>query len=355
MLLTAVFGSIASPLLTGCGVRVDDFGPAETLTPDAAELARRAVSEPLQSSLRQLAELEPLIKSGSDTFVLVQQCKDMLATQLTSLGSKGGSSATDAPTGSSTPTPSATPTPTASAEELVNGIVVSQSTAITTALGALDTVSGPYARRLSSIAAGGTTMVKRWLAVNRLKDPGTNFADWVAAIDRPDSTPSASPTDPASASGPATGSPTDTPASQAELSALGALLAGCYAASYGYQVLAVRLRDAERTNAERRIGELEALGDELAGILAAAKADVPSPEPGYALPFEVTSRESATRLAGQLESGLSDLAGDALASSSAGARMKPAEWMMTTAVLASSWSGTLVALPGSSKAAEPSS
>ncbi|SCE63994.1 ferritin-like domain-containing protein [Micromonospora mirobrigensis] len=83
--------------------------------------------------------------------------------------------------------------------------------------------------------------------------------------------------------------------------ALTAALTAEYAAIYAYGPIGVRLRDAARTAARAAEAAHRNRRDALVLQLTAAGVEVPADHAGYALPFPVTDRASALRLAVEIE------------------------------------------------------
>ncbi|WFE96928.1 ferritin-like domain-containing protein [Micromonospora sp. WMMD987] len=83
--------------------------------------------------------------------------------------------------------------------------------------------------------------------------------------------------------------------------ALAAALAAEYAAIYAYGPIGVRLNDADRRAARAAEAAHRSRRDALVLQLSAAGGTVPGDQAGYALPFPVTDRASALRLAVQVE------------------------------------------------------
>ncbi|MEO3779983.1 ferritin-like domain-containing protein [Micromonospora sp. B11E3] len=83
--------------------------------------------------------------------------------------------------------------------------------------------------------------------------------------------------------------------------ALADALSAEYAAIFAYGPIGVRLTDAARTAARRAEAAHRARRDELVLQLSAAGGQIPADRAGYALPFPVTDRESALRLAIEVE------------------------------------------------------
>jgi hypothetical protein len=119
--------------------------------------------------------------------------------------------------------------------------------------------------------------------------------------------------------------------------ALAAALAAEHAAVFGYGIVGARLnaadqasaRDAEATHRSRR--------DTLVIRIAAASASPPASAPAYALPFPVTDRDSALRLAVALEDGTAKAWRRTLGSTEGDERKLAVEALMDCAVRATRW------------------
>ncbi|MFC0006177.1 ferritin-like domain-containing protein [Micromonospora siamensis] len=83
--------------------------------------------------------------------------------------------------------------------------------------------------------------------------------------------------------------------------ALTAALTAEYAAIYAYGPIGVRLSDAARSAARAAEAAHRNRRDALVLQLSAGGAEVPADHAGYALPFPVTDRASALRLAVEIE------------------------------------------------------
>ncbi|WP_406036810.1 ferritin-like domain-containing protein [Micromonospora sp. NBC_00898] len=93
--------------------------------------------------------------------------------------------------------------------------------------------------------------------------------------------------------------PRNAPAGPAE--ALGAALSAEYAAIWAYGVIGVRLADAARTAARAAEAAHRARRDALILQLSSGGGRVPADRAGYALPYPVTDRASALKLAIEVE------------------------------------------------------
>ncbi|MFJ6197200.1 ferritin-like domain-containing protein [Micromonospora sp. NPDC092111] len=83
--------------------------------------------------------------------------------------------------------------------------------------------------------------------------------------------------------------------------ALSAALAAEYAAIYAYGPIGVRLTDADRRSARAAEAAHRSRRDALVLQLSTGGGQLPADQAGYALPFPVTDRASALRLAVQVE------------------------------------------------------
>jgi len=130
-------------------------------------------------------------------------------------------------------------------------------------------------------------------------------------------------------------------ATDALVNALGAE----HAAIYGYGVVGARLdrtgqnaaRQAEFDHRDRR--------DALVTRLTAADVDPPSAAPAYQLPFPVTDRESALRLAIHLEEGAALAWRQALPATTGDTRRFAVTALIDCAVRAARWRRTAGVLP----------
>ncbi|WP_446219079.1 ferritin-like domain-containing protein [Micromonospora sp. IBHARD004] len=93
--------------------------------------------------------------------------------------------------------------------------------------------------------------------------------------------------------------PRTAPAGPAE--ALAAALTAEYAAIWAYGVIGVRLADAARTAARAAEAAHRARRDALILQLSSGGGQVPADRAGYALPYPVTDRASALKLAVEIE------------------------------------------------------
>ena len=93
--------------------------------------------------------------------------------------------------------------------------------------------------------------------------------------------------------------PTPTPSGPA--GALGAALSAEYAAIWAYGPIGVRLNGAVRTAARQAEAAHRQRRDSLIMKLSVGGAGVPPDQAGYTLPFPVTDRASALRLAVEVE------------------------------------------------------
>lgn len=146
------------------------------------------------------------------------------------------------------------------------------------------------------------------------------------------------------ASGTATGSPTDLGAGPAK--ALESLLAAEQAAVYAYGIVGAQGSTADRVRAADALQRHAARRDLVAARLSAARRPVPPAPPGYTLPFPVHSRSAARDLAAHVESAVSDANADLVAAAPAAARLEPARWLAESATAAQAWGATAQTFPG---------
>jgi hypothetical protein len=95
--------------------------------------------------------------------------------------------------------------------------------------------------------------------------------------------------------------------------ALRTALAACQAAAYGYGVVGAHLASGEQRDAMAAYDEVRGQARQLAALASRAGGTPPAPQPAYALPFPVTDREAALRLAVHLEDGLAGVFYDLVA------------------------------------------
>jgi hypothetical protein len=119
---------------------------------------------------------------------------------------------------------------------------------------------------------------------------------------------------------------------------LAAALAAEEAAIYAYGVLGVRLQDSGDRK-EARAGEEvhRARRDGLVERLSALQASPATSPAGYALPFEVTDRESAIKLAIHVEDGVAQAWRPVLPATTGGERSTALSAMTDAAVRATRW------------------
>lgn len=119
---------------------------------------------------------------------------------------------------------------------------------------------------------------------------------------------------------------------------LAAALAAEEAAIYAYGTLGVRLTgDGERTEARVAEGVHRDRRDVLVSRLASLQASVAPAPAGYELPFEVTDRESALKLAIQVEDGVAQAWRAVLPVTEGGDRSTALSALTDAAVRATRW------------------
>ncbi|MFG3657821.1 ferritin-like domain-containing protein [Streptomyces sp. NPDC047706] len=135
-------------------------------------------------------------------------------------------------------------------------------------------------------------------------------------------------------------------AKDGELRALQAALAAEHAAVYGYGVVGGRIGEERRTEARAAYDAHRARRDTLARQVRALGAEPVAAAAGYALPFEVTDRETAVRLAAELEERLAGVYSDLVRAGGDRLRGTAAAALREAAVRAVRWHGRSVAFPG---------
>ncbi|MEV8506611.1 ferritin-like domain-containing protein [Actinoplanes sp. NPDC051475] len=119
---------------------------------------------------------------------------------------------------------------------------------------------------------------------------------------------------------------------------LAAALAAEEAAIYAYGTLGVRLTgEGERTEARVAEGVHRDRRDVLVSRLAALQASAAPAPAGYELPFEVTDRESAVKLAVQVEDGVAQAWRAVLPVTEGGDRSTALSALTDAAVRATRW------------------
>lgn len=312
LILTGLLGAAAAPALSGCGIRLE--GSVAPARPDADEKARRAVVRRLRS-----ADAVALAMNPNEGFAeTLHDVRSVFAVQLAALAADSA-------------TPSAEPTRTV--KNPTPHRLLSHAVSVRDAsMRRLDSVSGPFARRLAGIAAGTETASA---IIGREADlPVPKTVEPRLPRQETKEDPSASP------------SPVSTSSSEAA-HALHALGAGLFAAIYGYEVLTVRLTGSTRRIAAARLGDLRSTARDVNGQLRSGDADPAHPKPGYSLPYAVDDAASALRLAGALEHRLGLRIGAAIAALPAGTRADAAHWLFSSALAGRRLAGALPAVPGS--------
>ncbi|MGK5738977.1 ferritin-like domain-containing protein [Micromonospora sp. URMC 103] len=134
--------------------------------------------------------------------------------------------------------------------------------------------------------------------------------------------------------------------------ALAAALTAEYAAIYAYGPIGVRLTGAARTAARQAEAAHRGRRDALVTQLSTAGATVPADRAGYALPYPVTDRASALRLAVEVEERTAAHWRAALAATTGRDRDQALDALLDYAVRATRWRKTAgltpvtVAFPG---------
>lgn len=119
--------------------------------------------------------------------------------------------------------------------------------------------------------------------------------------------------------------------------ALDRALAAEYAAIFGYGVVGAHLSSAEQDAARQADAAHRARRDALLVKLTTASASPPASDPAYALPFAVTDRASALKLAVALEDGAARAWHGALGATTGADRQFVVNALVDCAVRATRW------------------
>ncbi|MEV6365456.1 ferritin-like domain-containing protein [Micromonospora musae] len=122
--------------------------------------------------------------------------------------------------------------------------------------------------------------------------------------------------------------------------ALAAALTAEYAAIYAYGPIGVRLSGSARTAARQAEAAHRRRRDALVVQLTTAGTSVPPDQAGYALPFPITDRASALRLAVEVEERTAAHWRAALAATSGGDRDQALDALIDYSVRATRWRRT---------------
>jgi hypothetical protein len=137
------------------------------------------------------------------------------------------------------------------------------------------------------------------------------------------------------------------PAGPADLDAADgvALLGAARSAVYGFEIVATHIDSPRRALAMSALAALRARVSELETLVGPS---APPPPLGYELPFPITDKESARRLAAHLLEALLPRMAAALepAVGNANALATLVRWMGETESMASRWGAPLAAFPG---------
>jgi hypothetical protein len=134
--------------------------------------------------------------------------------------------------------------------------------------------------------------------------------------------------------------------SSASVAALQGALAAEHAAVYGYGVVGAMLKGGAQADARADWSAHQVARDTLEAMLTKLGATPVAASPAYALPFAVTSANTAERLAAALEQGVTRAYLGLVAVSNPTLRAFGAKSMQTSANRALAWSGSTVAFPG---------
>src|SRR5262245_26631957 len=114
-------------------------------------------------------------------------------------------------------------------------------------------------------------------------------------------------------------------------------LAAEYAAIFGYGVVGAHLTGPEQDTARQAEAAHRTRRDQLLLALTAASASPPISDPAYALPFPVTNRASALKLAADLEDGAARAWHAAIGATTGSDRSLAANALIDCAVRATHW------------------
>ncbi|HEY6739224.1 MAG TPA: ferritin-like domain-containing protein [Actinopolymorphaceae bacterium] len=132
-----------------------------------------------------------------------------------------------------------------------------------------------------------------------------------------------------------------------QIEALQGALAGVHAALWAYGLLTPRLSDPDKARARTAHGAHRRLRDHLERVIAEAEETPVASAAGYSLPFEVTGRASARRLAAHVERGCAQVFGHlAGATSDPERRVFAARALTACARRAVEWGGEQETFPG---------
>jgi hypothetical protein len=135
-------------------------------------------------------------------------------------------------------------------------------------------------------------------------------------------------------------------AAKTEIAALQGALAAENAAVYGYGVVGAMLTGTAQADAHADWIAHQIARDALEARLIKLRATPVAASPAYALPFAVTSAQSAERLAVTIENGVTRAYLGLVAVSEPTLRAFAAQAMQTAANRSTAWSGTTIAFPG---------
>lgn len=325
IVLTGLISVAAVPVLTGCGIHLDESVADGGDGPDADERARRAVVTRLRDAYSTADRLD----AEKDLAATLTQVRTMLTGQLAALDATVSEPTQPLPNRDSGKSKSGTgPAQSGAQDPTAASLVTSVNAVRRTSLGRLNRVSGVFARRLAGIAAAAATAAH---AIGQAADVR------VPTVSGPTQKPTGKPSSPAPVATPSSG-----PAK-----ATRALGNGLYAAIYGYEVLTVRLTGTQRTIAARRLGALRQSAADVGAQLRSANADPAHPEAGYSLPYPIDDAASATKFASAIERRLEMRIGAVTTAVPAGTRADSVDWLTQSALARWKFSKTLPVMPGS--------
>lgn len=254
-----------APLAAGCGLRIDDLGPATPEPADASERARARLAAILEEARGYAGAAE-----NSD---LVARCEALLA-------AAGGRYVNAAETTAPTPSPWA-PDPGADAAA---GVQKSLAEAFAEVSKSWPDYADRIAAAIADVAAGASVLTRWWSEQSGAKDPGLEELFGRDVLDA----------QPAATKGP-----------ESTQKALSALLEYGYAAQYAGERAVVRLDGGARDLVSARLDAIDEATTTLREFLDAGGYQVPEPRAAYALATNPVDAGSATTLMAGIEDGWS--------------------------------------------------
>jgi hypothetical protein len=216
----------------------------------------------------------------------------------------------------------------------------------------LPVASPDLARLLASVSAADALHAAALGDTTPVTDPAPapvapSPSATTAATGSPGSADSPSAAASAPSTGPGSPSPSATPLTTEAATALQGALSAEHAAVYGYGVVGARLPDdQQRADARTAYAAHEARRDSLHRELAGAGATPGAAAAGYQLPFPVGDAAGAAKLAGHIETRLTDVYANLVAALPAQQRTAAANALRGSALQARRWGAAPAAFPG---------